>query len=60
MSIPTSAPATPIEAETVFILRSRQVASQGGSSLLQRPIDLIAGDHKWRGAKNDKSQAGGS
>jgi len=22
---------------------------QSGSDLLQRPVDLIAGDHKWRG-----------
>ncbi len=30
-------------------LPSREILPQGGSDLLQRPVDLIAGDHKWRG-----------
>jgi hypothetical protein len=28
---------------------SRQVVPQNGSDPLQRPVDLIAGDHEWRG-----------
>src|SRR5713101_7130820 len=28
---------------------SREILPQRGSDLLQRPVDLIAGDHKWRG-----------
>jgi hypothetical protein len=30
-------------------LSSREIMPQGGFDLLQRPFDLIAGDHKWRG-----------
>jgi hypothetical protein len=29
-------------------LPSRQIVPQSGSDPLQRPVDLIAGDHKWR------------
>src|SRR5258706_15593891 len=28
---------------------SREILRQRGADLLQRPVDLIAGDHKWRG-----------
>src|SRR5258705_4588262 len=30
-------------------LPSRKILPQRGSDLLQRPVDLVAGDHKWRG-----------
>src|SRR5882724_9404372 len=30
-------------------LPSREILPQRGSDLLQRPVDLVAGDHKWRG-----------
>src|SRR6202158_4501719 len=40
--------------ETGFALKrralpSRKILPQRGSDRLQRPVDLIAGDHKWRG-----------
>src|ERR1700694_1871454 len=30
-------------------MASRKILPQGAFDLLQRPVDLIAGDHKWRG-----------
>ena len=48
----SSAAAGPGKPQRVFLLPSRQIVSQNGSDLLQHPIDLIAGDHKWRGDAN--------
>jgi hypothetical protein len=38
-----------VDIEGHAALPSREILLQGGSDLLQRPVDLIAGDHKWRG-----------